>query len=173
MLPTAYTGLDTNVVLRAMLQDDTTQSPVAAEILRELSREHVGFITQVALAEIYWVLLRSVKLSRKDTLAVMRHIIETESFEFDDDESVARALSLAEEGADFGDALIQGTMELFGIERTVTFDRKASKHLGWSLLEDLETERLREQRLEAIRDAAGSMDYPEGYLEELRKDWPD
>ena len=47
-----------------------------------------------------------------------------------------RALTLAEEGADFADALIQGNMELIGADETVTFDRDAAARLGWRLLAD-------------------------------------
>ena len=63
-----------------------------------------------------------------------RRLVETEVLEFDDGESVVRALTLAEEGADFADALIEGTMELFGVDETVTFDRRASERIGWRLL---------------------------------------
>lgn len=129
-----YTGVDANVVLRALLQDDPEHSPIAAEAMNGFTKEHLGFITQVALAEVYWVLSQRKKLGREGALAVMRRIIETESFEFDDGEGVVRALTLAEEGADFGDALIQGAMELFGVERTLTFDRRAADRLGWELL---------------------------------------
>ena len=40
-----------------------------------------------------------------------------------------------EAGADFADALIQGAMELFGIDETVTFNRAAAERLGWTLLD--------------------------------------
>ncbi len=49
-------------------------------------------------------------------------------------EGLVRALDLAEGGADFGDALVQGAVELFGVRETVTFDRAAARELGWRLL---------------------------------------
>lgn len=131
---TRLTGIDTNILLRAILGDDERQSAVARTFFRSLTPDSPGFITQVTLAETYWVLARSVKLPRLQCLALLRSIIETETLEFDDGESVVRALSLAEEGADFADALIQGTMELFGATETVTFDRHAADRLGWRLL---------------------------------------
>ncbi|MFT4219311.1 MAG: type II toxin-antitoxin system VapC family toxin [Microbacterium sp.] len=133
---TRLTGVDTNVMLRAMLADDEEQSAIARRFLRTLSVDRPGFVTQVALAEIYWVLTRTAKLSRLEALSMLRGIIHTEVLEFDDGESVVRALALAEEGADFADALIQGTMELFGAHETVTFDRRAADRLGWRLLDD-------------------------------------
>lgn len=132
--PSGFTGIDTNVLLRALLQDDAKQSPLAAEVLRNLTRQHPGFVTQVTLAKTHWVLSRSLKMGRRECLTVIRKLVETEAFEFDDGEGVARALVLAEEGADFGDALIQGAMELFGVDRVVTFDRRAADRLGWELL---------------------------------------
>ena len=38
---------------------------------------------------------------------------------------------------------------------------------------DDQLEQDRARRQQAIRDAAGSFEYPEGYLEDLRKDWPE
>lgn len=127
-------GIDTNIVLRAVLQDDPEQSTRAAEFFRSLTDERRGFITQVTLAETYWVLSRAAGMPRDDCLTVIRRLVETEVLEFDDGESVVRALTLAEEGADFADALIEGTMELFGVDETVTFDRRASERIGWHLL---------------------------------------
>lgn len=129
------TGIDTNVLLRVLLQDDPVQGPIAARFLRELGTGSPGFITQVTLAEIYWVLARAKRLPRATCLAVIRRLVETEVLEFDDGEGVVRALSLAEAGADFADALIQGAMELFGVDETVTFDRAAAERLGWTLLD--------------------------------------
>lgn len=129
------TGIDTNVLLRVLLQDDPVQGPIAARFFRELGTDSPGFITQVTLAETYWVLARAKRLPRATCLAVIRRLVETEVLEFDDGEGVVRALSLAEAGADFADALIQGAMELFGVDETVTFDRAAAERLGWTLLD--------------------------------------
>lgn len=129
------TGIDTNVLLRVLLQDDPVQSPVASRVFRALSTDSPGFITQVTLAETYWVLARARRLPRTACLTAICRLVETDALEFDDSEGVVRALSLAEAGADFADALIQGAMELFGVEKTVTFDRVAAERLGWTLLD--------------------------------------
>ncbi|MFT4287446.1 hypothetical protein [Nocardioides sp.] len=51
--------------------------------------------------------------------------------EFDDGETVVEAIGLAHDGADFGEALIHGTSQLYGVSETVTFDRDAARRLGW------------------------------------------
>lgn len=128
-------GVDTNVMLRAVLQDHEVQSPIAQQTLSSFSRDSPGFISMVTLAEVYWVLARGQRFDRRACLAVIRRLVESETLEFDDGEGVVRALHLAEDGADFGDALIHATLEQFGATETVTFDRAASEHLGWRLLE--------------------------------------
>lgn len=133
-LDAQLTGVDTNVLLRYLMKDDPAQYAVAGEFLESLTPESPGFITQVTLVEIYWVLSRAKRMPRETCLAVIRALVENEALEFDDAESVVRALTLAEEGADFADALIEGTMELFGAAETVTFDRSVANRLGWRLL---------------------------------------
>jgi predicted nucleic-acid-binding protein len=130
-------GIDTNVLVRAFAEkEDAEASAAAREFLLGLTPDDPGFITQITMAELYWVLARSYGYARRDCLAVIRGLLETESMEFDDGEGMVRALSLAEDGADFADALIQGAMELFGVAETVTFDRAAAEKLGWRLLGD-------------------------------------
>lgn len=130
-------GIDTNVLVRAFAEDRDGQAAAAArELLLGLTAEDPGFIAQVTMAELYWVLSRTYGHSRRDCLAVIRGLVETESMEFDDGEGLVRALTLAEDGADFADSLIQSAMELFGVRETVTFDRTASRKLGWRLLGD-------------------------------------
>lgn len=133
-MPPALIGVDTNVVLRYLLRDDEEQYELALGAFASFTPDHPGFITQVTLAETYWVLSRSLKISRADCLRIMRLLFENASLDFDDAEGVGRAIVLAEQGADFGDALIHGAMELFGVERIITFDRKAADRLGWTLL---------------------------------------
>lgn len=134
-LVTGLVGIDTNVLLRAMLDDDEKQSPIAQDALNSLTAETPGFVTMVTLVEMYWVLTRKGGYDKESTLALFRGLVESDSLEFDDGEGVVRALALAYEGADFADALIHVTMELFGTTETVTFDRRASDRLGWRLLD--------------------------------------
>ena len=135
-LDARLTGVDTNVLLRYLVRDDEPQYRAASRFLGGLTPESPGFVTQVTLAEMVWVLARRYRLAKQECLAVIRSLIETEVLEFDDGETVVRALTHAEEGADFADALIQGNMELFGADETVTFDRDAAERLGWRLLTD-------------------------------------
>jgi predicted nucleic-acid-binding protein len=130
-------GVDTNVLVRAFAGKEDAQAAAAArEFLLGLTPDEPGFITQITMAELYWALSRSYRYSHGDCLAVIRGLLETESMEFDDGEGMVRALTLAEDGADFADALIHGAMEPFGVAETVTFDRAAAEKLGWRLLGD-------------------------------------
>ena len=52
-------GLDTNVLLRYLVQDDPAQSPKATEVIeRRLSMENTGFVSLVCILEIVWILGR-------------------------------------------------------------------------------------------------------------------
>ncbi|QDP97439.1 type II toxin-antitoxin system VapC family toxin [Microlunatus elymi] len=127
-------GFDTNVLVRFFVDADPEQHAAAVQAVGRLSPERPGFITQVVMVELYWVLSRVYRYPKSACLAVVRALVENESLEFDDGEGVVRALTLAEAGADFADALIQGALELFSIDEMITFDRAASKKLGWRLL---------------------------------------
>ncbi|GAA1466670.1 PIN domain-containing protein [Microbacterium thalassium] len=128
-------GLDTNVLLRYVVRDDRAQAAAADAVMDSLTTDAPGFVTHVVLAELAWTLARTYRMDRNTRIKILQSLVETESLEFEDGESVVRALALAEEGADFADALIAASGELFGIPEFVTFDRAASRHLGWRLLE--------------------------------------
>lgn len=127
-------GLDTNIILRAVLEDDPEQSPRAREVFRRLTESAPGFVTSVTLAEVYWILSRRQRVGKTRSLDVIRRLVETGVLEFDDGEGIVRALELADEGADFADALIHTTFEQFGVTVAMTFDRDVAARLGWRLL---------------------------------------
>lgn len=127
-------GIDTSVLVRALVDVEHPQHPIAAQALTSRTTADPGFITHITLVELFWVLRKSYGIDRESILAVIQALVETSTLEFEDGESVVRALALAEAGADFSDALIQGSMELFGIDETVTLDQAASRRLGWRLL---------------------------------------
>jgi len=133
--PNAMTGIDTNVILRAALDDDPVQSRRAQELLESLTPEAPGFVTMVTLAELFWIVRRREGFDKTTALALIRRLVESDVIEFDDGEGVVLALEAAGGGADFPDALIDSTQVQFGVTETVTFDRRAAHRLGWRLLE--------------------------------------
>jgi predicted nucleic-acid-binding protein len=127
-------GLDTNVLARYFLKDDAAQLATATSLMASLSTDRPGLVTHVTLVELDWLLRRGYHLSKEARLAIVHALIQADEIEFEDGEGVVRALALAEDGADFADALVARTMDLFGADRVVTFDKAAAKHLGWELL---------------------------------------
>lgn len=129
-------GLDTNVVVRFLAQDDAVQSAIAAKFLSRLSKKQPGFISSVVLAEISWVLSRRYKLSRDDLARTIRDILETAELVIENSEAAYRALGVftASSSVEFADALIAETASLAGASETVTFDRTAASDAGMTLL---------------------------------------
>lgn len=127
-------ALDTNVLVRWIANDDQPQADAAAKLLGGLSDEDPAFISHVVLAELLWVLGRSLKMPPARLHELVDRLLDTREFEIEDEESVDLALNHARSGADFVDALIAMTSDLYGCTETVTFDRRASQRFGWRLL---------------------------------------
>jgi predicted nucleic-acid-binding protein len=126
--------LDSNVVLRLLLGDDQRQSDLARELFGTLTKESPGFLTSVTMVEIAWTLGRRYRFSKHDVLDALENLLTSEELEFDDGEGMWRALLASREGADFADALIADTAQLFGCDEVATFDRRAAEALGLRLL---------------------------------------
>lgn len=125
-------GLDTNVVVRFIVQDDEVQSPVATRFVARLTREIPGFISAVVLAEISWVLARAYKAPRRDVAAAIEGLLRSAELVIENAEAAYRALGayLAADAGDFADALIAETARLAGADQVVTFDRRAASAFG-------------------------------------------
>ena len=130
-------GLDTNVVVRFLAQDDETQSPIATRFIARLSRERPGFISSVVLAEITWVLARAYKTSREGIAGAVEGLLRSAELIVENTEAAYRALAIyrASQFGEFADALIAQTAALAGASETVTFDQNAAAALGMRLLD--------------------------------------
>nr|WP_234826245.1 hypothetical protein [Sinorhizobium meliloti] len=64
-------GVDTNLLVRYLAQDDTTQSPLASQIIDGFTPEAPGYISQVVLVETVRVLTRSYRMSREAVASVI------------------------------------------------------------------------------------------------------
>ena len=129
-------GLDTNVVVRFLVQDDQVQSAIANRFMSRLGREKPGFISSVVLAEITWVLSRAYKSSREDIARAIEGLLRSAELNVENADAAYRALAIyqASPSAEFADALIAETASLAGAAETVTFDKNAASSLGMRLL---------------------------------------
>ncbi len=129
-------GLDTNVVVRFLAQDDQVQSPIATRLISRLTRERPGFISAVVLAEISWVLSRAYQAPREDIAKAVEGLLRSAELIVENAGAAYRALGVyqASRSAEFADALIAQTAALAGASETVSFDQNAAAELGMRLL---------------------------------------
>jgi predicted nucleic-acid-binding protein len=127
-------GIDTNVLVRHLAQDDPAQSAKATEVIeRRLSAEEPGFVSVVVMAELAWVLERSYGLPDSEIAVALERVIQTSSLSVENEKEVFDALMALKEGrGSFGDALIAALGASAGCAHTLTFDRKALRLPGFA-----------------------------------------
>ncbi len=130
-------GLDTNVVIRFLTQDDEGQSPVATRLMSRLTRDAPGFISLVVLAEIAWVLSRAYKAPRSDVAHAIEGLLRSAEIVIENAGAAWRALAVYEaaRSVQFADALIAEVAAMAGASETVTFDRSAAAEAGMRLID--------------------------------------
>lgn len=128
-------GLDTNILVRYLTQDDPAQSQRATGIIeRQLTEENPGFISVVTMVEVVWVLDRVYRLAAAEIAAAIEHILETDVLVVQNEQEVFTSMIALKEGrARFSDALIVALGEMAGCSYTLTFDRKALRIPGVKL----------------------------------------
>lgn len=128
-------GLDTNVLVRYIMQDDPKQSAKASKLIESLDGNNQGYITMVPVVELYWVLTSSYELSGQQVGQALEAILRTKQFLVERADQVMRALRVFGEGrADFADCLIERSAAGAGCNQTMTFDVGASKFAGMTLI---------------------------------------
>lgn len=117
-------GLDTNVLVRYLTQDDPDQARKAASFLQDAaSRGERCLISSIVLCEIVWVLRGAYGLDREGICGIIEKLLSTVEFSFEDKELAFRALEDYRNGGDFADHLIGLRNQKAGCDVTATFDR--------------------------------------------------
>lgn len=126
-------GLDANILIRHITQDDDSQSARATEIIeQELTEADPGFVSVVALIETLWVLDRRYSMTRQETVAVVERLLQTENLVLEHEPDVFTALIWVKSGrGEFADALVAAVGMRAGCRHTLTFDRKALRLDGF------------------------------------------
>jgi predicted nucleic-acid-binding protein len=128
-------GLDTNVLVRYIMQDDLKQSPLATRLVESRSVESRGFVPLVSVVELFWVMSSAYELDRGQLIAALEGLLRTKELVVERAEIVWKALRIFQTAnVDFADCLIERSAAAVGCERTMTFDRGAAKNAGMTLL---------------------------------------
>lgn len=129
-------GLDTNVLLRYLANDDVHQSQIARDLLEKAEAEKERlFISTVALCEVIWTLGRTFQLDRPSLGSLIHELLSSTLFEVEDRDLVRRALADFRQGrAHFSDYLIGWQSWRAGCADTVTFDKKLDGDQGFTVL---------------------------------------
>lgn len=124
-------GLDTNVLLRYLVQDDPAQSPRATEVIeRRLTKQNPGFVSLVCILEIVWVLGSLYRRSSGQIADHLEMILAADTLAVQNEQEVYQALVALRNGSGtFEDALIGALGAWWGCSATLTFDENAAKCL--------------------------------------------
>lgn len=127
-------GLDTNVVVRYLVQDDPDQSPVASALIDGLTETDPGYLSLVTMVEVYWVLRRAYKVGADRSSELLQGLLDARELRVDRDAVVRAALTASRGRLDFVDAVIAELGRAAGCDHTVTFDRWAARDGAMHLL---------------------------------------
>jgi predicted nucleic-acid-binding protein len=128
-------GLDTNLLVRYLAQDDPRQSAMAAEVIENrLTEQQPGFVSVVAMAETVWVLDRAYRLEADRIAGAIERMLQAETLVVEHEPEVFAAMTaLRDRRGDFADALIGALSAAAGCTSILTFDRRALRLPGFAL----------------------------------------
>jgi predicted nucleic-acid-binding protein len=126
-------GLDTNVLVRYVTQDDPIQSAKATAWIEEaLTPENPGFMSVVAMVETVWVLARTYRVNDQDIAATIERLLQADALVVENEQQVfAAMITLKENQGSFADALIAALGAKAGCPCTLTFGRRALRLSGF------------------------------------------
>lgn len=130
-------AVDTNVLIRYIMDDDAKQSPLATHLIDTVcSKESPALICHLVLCETMWVLRSSYLYGREHLIPLLKQILNTENFEIQQSHLVWQAVYDYEAGnADFSDYLLAHVNRSLGAGCTYSFDKKALKHKHFKAVE--------------------------------------
>ncbi|MFT4099715.1 MAG: type II toxin-antitoxin system VapC family toxin [Burkholderiaceae bacterium] len=129
-------ALDTNVLVRFLVQDDVAQAAVARRLVREcVSSGQALFVPTSVVVELEWVLRSTFEFTKEQTLQTFTALLSSVELTFQDAGAVEVALlRYADGAADFSDCMHIALASQAGEQPLWTFDKNAAKVLGAQLL---------------------------------------
>lgn len=133
-------ALDTNVLARYLVRDHPSQAEAARVLVGALTRDNPGFLCREVIVELVWILSRSYGTPREQIGRVLLGLFGAEGIVIEAAEDVAAAALAYPRGvSDFADLMILAAARRAEATPLYTFDRRASRVDGVSLLAGDET----------------------------------
>ena len=128
-------ALDTNVLVRYLVLDDAEQAEAARTLLESLTAQRPGYLCRETTVELAWVLERAYGHSRDRIATILEGLVASEGLVVEAADDVARAASRYRAGdSGFSDLMILAAAKRSGAHPLYTFDQKAARLEGVSLL---------------------------------------
>jgi predicted nucleic-acid-binding protein len=127
-------ALDTNVLVRFLVEDDEQQSRLAARLIEgAIERDDQLFVSDIVMCETVWVLSSAYRFSRAEIVQALSGLLRARAVVFVSGDSLARALAAYASGkGDFADYLVREHARAAGADTVATFDRSLLKERGFT-----------------------------------------
>lgn len=117
-------AIDTNILIRFLVEDDIQQTRKAENILKKHKNDAEIYLSNIVLIETEWVLSSVYQFPKNKICNTMDRILETKQFAFDDREILIRTnQKYRQKNKDFSDSLI-GELGNRKSIKTYTFDKE-------------------------------------------------
>jgi predicted nucleic-acid-binding protein len=126
-------GIDTNVLVRFLVQDDPDQFEKARKLIRrEIAAGRPVYINQLVLMETEWVMRSRYAASKIQIIESLTGLLEAADVQLEEEATIEEALYMwKDSNADFADCMIAAKNRRIGCRATATFDAKAAKLHGF------------------------------------------
>ena len=127
------TGLDTNILVRYLTQDDEEQLRLVLALW--LKKGAAFYVSDLVLVETRWVLRALYDWSDEEVADAFQRLLSTHNLDFEDESRLRSAIRAMKGGADFPDELIVDRCRDAGCRRLASFDRgMAKRHPGFVVI---------------------------------------
>jgi predicted nucleic-acid-binding protein len=127
-------ALDTNVLVRFLVEDDKAQSAKAAKLVAHaVSEDEPLFVSDFVVCETVWVLLAAYRVPRAEVGELLGRLLMAAHLRFNDVDRLSRALEAFAVGkGDFADYVIREHARAAGCDQVATLDRMLLKERGFA-----------------------------------------
>ena len=128
-------GIDTNILVRYLTQDDEKQAQAVNKTLEQYANQPDSIlINNIVFCELIWVLEKGYKYTKTQIVEAIKYILATKEFAFEEPELLRFALNDYQQlSLDFADSLIGHINKAKKCQYTVTLDKAAAQHENFAL----------------------------------------